>query len=583
MEQAIKKRIDFWLNGPFDEESKKQVLLLEKQDPLLLKDAFSKDLEFGTGGMRGIMAPGFNRINSFTIAKATVGVGSYFQKLNHKKHLKAVISYDNRHHSKAFALHAASILIRLGITAIVTKHLRPTPFLSFLVRYEGAHFGIMISASHNPKEYNGYKVYGKDGAQLVFPDDKNVEETIKNLTFDEIPEVDETDQEKIIFTQDDQDLSYIEALYNVAIHKKQSLDFGDSLKILYTNLHGTGLTLLPYALKQLGFKNIHFVKEQTPYDGNFPEAPSPNPEDKKALEKGLEMMEKEKYDLFLATDPDADRLACAILDKKMPTVLTGNQMAVLCLEHLLAIAMQKGQLKKHPVVISTIVSSRLLKRIADDFDAEYIDVLTGFKYIGEKIRILENLDEAERFLFGAEESYGFLYGTYARDKDGIAASCLIAEMALHYKLQGKTLIDKLDEIYKTYGLIQETTATIKLEIGPEGDQKKDRIMQSLRKESLTHLADILIVAKRDYFKKEKIELTTGKKTPIDLPQSDVMAFELEDGSEIIIRPSGTEPKIKIYANFCIESFLDIQDAKKTCKENLEKRVDYVKKELLSTL
>lgn len=581
MTKTSDQKIQEWLEGNFDQKTKKEIEVLQKENPILLEEAFSKDLEFGTGGMRGIMSCGPNRINQYTISKATIAVANYFQSLYKDQSLKAVISYDNRHHSKEYANLVAEILATKGIVSYLTPHLRPTPFVSFLVRYHQADFGIMITASHNPKEYNGYKVYGKDGGQIVSPHDHAIEKILRSIDFKELPKNLQPNSPLIHLTGEKEDTAYLLELSKITTHIKQSLDFGHFISILYTNLHGTGLTLVPYALKQIGFKNLHLVQEQSSFDGNFSNAPSPNPEDKKALELGIKILEEKKYDLFLATDPDADRLAATVYHEGKPYTFSGNEMAILCLEYLLQAKESKGELSKDLLVISTIVSSRLLKKICEGYFIGYLDVLTGFKYIGEQIQKLAHCNQEHHFLFGAEESYGFLYGTYTRDKDAIAASCLLAEMTLHYKLKEQTLVDALHEIYRSYGLIREKTATISLKEGLEGSMMKDKIMHQLKDPSLEQIDEIPIIAICDYEEGFRLDKITGKKESIRLPSSSVISLELEDESEIIIRPSGTEPKIKIYVNYQIKSFLSTKDAINECEKKLNERVHHVKNTLLS--
>jgi phosphomannomutase len=583
MDQETLERIQFWLNSSIDPELKEPVIRWQQEDTQALEDAFNRELEFGTGGMRGIMAPGTSHINSFTIAKATYGLAEYYKKKYPGRQLKAVISFDNRHHSQEFAQLAAAVLTQSNIHVTLTAQLRPTPFLSFLVLLEQAQFGIMISASHNPKEYNGYKVYFATGGQVVHPDDERIEATIRSLPHRSVPVNPSLDPRYLTLTTQDHDRAYLKALQQLALNLKQSLQSGSLLKILYTNLHGTGLTLLPQALSQLGFTNFHVVIEQAPYDGDFPYAPSPNPEDRQALERGLKRLEQEDFDLFIATDPDADRLAAAIRHQGKGVVLTGNEMAVLCLEYLFRQQRKRVQPVVKPVVISTIVSSRLIKKIAEEHGAEYRDVLTGFKYIGEIMSGLEHRQQLDRFLFGAEESYGFLYGTYAKDKDGIAASCLLAEMTLDFKLQQLTLVDALHQIYRQYGVVQEKTATISLASGALGQAQKTRLMSYLFDTRHETLLGQRVVRLRNYRDQQSLDLSTGSISSIDLPSSQVLAFDFEDGSELLIRPSGTEPKIKIYANDIIHSFLEVDAAIKQSQETLSQRISDVKQWLLSLI
>ncbi len=577
----IETRIEEWLNFSKDPKVKIEIETLRKENPKLLEDAFSKNLEFGTGGMRGIMAEGPNRMNLTTVTKATTGVAKYFQKLHPQKGLVAVISYDARHRSKNFANQTAEVLASLGVKSYMTPHIRPTPFVSFLVRYRQADFGIMITASHNPKEYNGYKVYGSDGAQLVAPHDHGVEKIIQNLLFQDLIKELDPKSPFMHLTGDEEDHAYLKELYSLSLHKKQSLDFGKSLSIRYTNLHGTGLTLLPYALKQIGFDNLHLVQKQASYDGDFPFAPSPNPEDKRALELGINEMIENQDDLLIATDPDADRLAAVVMHEKKPYILSGHEMATICLEHILSMRELKEQLSSELTAISTIVTTRLLEKICVEFGIHYVDVLTGFKYIGEKIHLLEKLHQEKNFIFGAEESYGFLYGTYARDKDGIAASCLIAEIALYFKMQGKTLVDFLFDIYRTYGMIRDGQALIALEAGKEGLKIKDKIMSEIQNEHFSSIDGVSILKIKNYELGICIDVTTGKKEKLSLPNSPVLTFELEDESIVTIRPSGTEPKIKIYANYPMKSFLDTKIALEECESKLKSRLENVKKMLLS--
>jgi phosphoglucomutase/phosphomannomutase len=581
MKKFLLEKIQEWSQKPFDDQTQEMVKDLLSKDPKSLEDAFAKDLEFGTGGMRGIMALGSNRMNLYTIAKATLGVARYFSKKQPNKPLSAVISYDARHNSLEFAKKAAAVLADNKITVYFTPQIRPTPFVSFLIRYFKADFGIMITASHNPKTYNGYKVYGHDGAQVVFPDDKGIEQLMKSLSYQELPQDASFSSPLIQFTGQKEDLAYLKAIQALALHPKIDLQYGSSLSILYTNLHGTGLTLLPAALKQIGFSNFHIVEKQSSFDGDFPFAPSPNPEDKRALDLGLEEMLNNQYDLFIATDPDADRLAAIVLHEKKPVILTGNEMAILCLYHLLQTYKQINKLSKDKTVIASFVTSRLLKRICEQFSVTYEDVLTGFKYIGEKIYHLEQKGKEENFLFGAEESYGFLYGTYARDKDGIAASCLIAEMTLHYKLQNKTLIDALNEIYQTYGLLKDGQITIELPIGKEGELKKEKIMHLFLNHQIQTIDNQKIVKITNYKEGFCLDLKTGNKSIIPLPKTDAVAIELEDHSQLIMRPSGTEPKIKIYGNYTLFSVENIHKAKQDCEKTLNIRLENVKNTLLS--
>ncbi len=586
MEKIVQETIQEWLNCPLDRETKIAIEeMVSKQNLETLNDAFSSNLSFGTGGMRGLMGIGSNRLNLYTIAKATLACGLYFQSQTQKKPaLSAVIGFDCRHGSKAFAKKAADILSSLQIHTLVTHDLRPTPFVSFLVHHEKADFGIMITASHNPKEYNGFKVYNRDGGQLVFPDDHEVEKLLNQLNLKALFELPPPRPELIRYTTKKEDEAYLQALSLNALQKDQDLKQGHTLKILYTNLHGTGRTLVPEALNQLGFSRVDFVDQQMPYDGDFPFAPSPNPEDKKALELGLnKMAQAQDYDLFIATDPDADRLAATLYHENTPYILSGNEMAVLALDYLIKQKKRKNQLTSKHVVISTIVSSRLIKKLCETENIRYMDVLTGFKYIGEKMSELEHQHHLDQFLFGAEESYGFLYGTQAKDKDGIAAACLMAEMSLEAKEKNQTLLDSLYEIYQKHGLYREGQITISLPFGELGQKQKHRLLEALFNYQLKTIDSQEIVQIDDYRKSLSLHLSTKKTTKIPLPQSDVLTFHLADQTLVVIRPSGTEPKIKIYANLILPSFLNDKEAFDEATSQLNERLNHIKKTLINLI
>ncbi|MCF7852115.1 MAG: phospho-sugar mutase [Simkaniaceae bacterium] len=559
MSRDIASMVDQWLKGDYDNETKQEILKLQTDAPQMLRDAFYKDLEFGTGGMRGQMGVGTNRLNIYTIGRATQSLANYINdNLRLNNHLSVVICYDSRHHSHEFALYAARVLAGNQIHVWMSPELRPTPFTSFMVRQKGAVAGIMITASHNPSEYNGYKVYGPDGAQVVPPHDCGIiQEYEKIKSLDEIRLAAENSPLIHTMTAQDDD-AFIEAITHLQIHQKESLDFGDALHILYSSLHGCGMTLMPKALKACGLTHISFVKSQVIPDGDFPTVKKPNPEELPALQMGIDQMQKEKCDLFIATDPDADRVGVVVMHQNKPVVLTGNEIASICLYHLANTLQQKGGLTKNHTVLTTIVTTRLLKKIAADFNLQYFDLLTGFKYIGEKIHQFEEESNPHQFLFGAEESYGYLMGTHSRDKDSFVTSCFIGQMALHLKLKGLTLIDQLYDIYQRYGIHREGQVTIALEDSEAGARKKDAIMNSFRDPNLTAFADMALVQIDDYKIGKGRHLMTGETYPLHLPKSDTIVFKCDDESEIIVRPSGTEPKIKIYGLMQLKSFLTIE-------------------------
>ena len=580
MARDTKKIVQSWLNGPYDDETKKEIKRLQKEDPTQLEDAFYKDLSFGTGGMRGIMGVGTNRLNIYNIGKATQGLANYINDvLKTSTKPCAVICYDSRHNSKTFAFHAARVLAGNNIHVYVSPELRPTPFTSFMVRRKEASAGIMITASHNPPEYNGYKVYGPDGAQVVPPHDTGIVDAYHAISsLDQIKLAPE-DSPLIHLTTEEDDDAFIMAIKQLQVHPKEASDFGNSIKIDYSSLHGAGITLIEKAFNAWGLTDIHMVKKQVIPDGDFPTIKKPNPEELPALKMGMEQMAHEHADLFIANDPDADRVGVVCMHKDKPVPLNGNEVATICLYHLANTMQQKGHLTRNHTAISTIVSTRLLKKIADDFKMQYYDVLTGFKYIGEKIHQFEQEENPHQFLFGAEESYGYLIGTHSRDKDAMVSSALIGQIALHLKLQGLTLIDLLHDIYQLYGVHREGQALIQFEDTEEGAGQRDAIMKTARDPKLTSFDDVAITSIEDYKSGTRHDLITNEKTPLDLPKSDVMLYSMEDDTRIVIRPSGTEPKVKIYGLMTYKSFNTVDEGIEACNELLEHRLKVIKKHL----
>ncbi|MDN3503998.1 MAG: phospho-sugar mutase [Rhabdochlamydiaceae bacterium] len=578
----INEIVKSWLDGPYDNETKNEILSLQKEDPSALEDAFYKDLSFGTGGMRGIMGVGTNRMNIYTIGKATQGLANYINEhLKTNDHPSCVICYDSRHHSHEFATWCARVLAGNGIEVWISKELRPTPFTSFMMRKKEAVAGIMLTASHNTKEYNGYKVYGPDGAQVVAPHDKGIVDAFYNIKSMDDVNVASADSQLIKeLTTEDDDL-FIKAIAKLQIHPQEANDFGDQIKIIYSSLHGCGITLIPQAFESWGLTNYEFVKKQVIADGDFPTVIKPNPEDLEALSMGTKQMIKNHGDIFIANDPDADRVGVVCMHEGKPYPLTGNEIAAICFYHIVNTMQQKETLTRNHACVSTIVTTRLLKKIANDFKVHYYDVLTGFKYIGEKIHQFEQEENPHQFLFGAEESYGYLIGTHSRDKDAIVASCMIAQIALHLKLKGLTLVDLLHDIYQLYFIHKEAQKVIALEDSPEGLKKKEHIMQALRDPNLTKLDDESIVRIEDYQSGKWHNLITNESGKLDLPKSDVLVFELEDESRFIIRPSGTEPKVKIYGMMIFRSFLTVPKGIKEVEKMLQERLDAIHKKLIS--
>lgn len=537
-----------WCNEEsFDEATKKELELIKGNDKEI-EDRFYKDLEFGTAGLRGIIGAGTNRMNRYTVTKATQGLANYIIKQGGQERGVA-IAFDSRNMSPEFSKWAALCLNANGIKTYRFNTLRPTPELSFAIRELGCIAGIVITASHNPPEYNGYKAYWEDGAQIVAPRDKEIIEEVQNVkSYSEIKTI--TLQEAVtkgLYNTIGKEIDerYIEELKKLVLNPEIVREQGKTLKIVYTPLHGTGNIPVQRILKELGFENVYVVKEQELPDGKFPTVEYPNPEDPKAFKLALELAKKEDADIVLATDPDADRLGIYVKDFATGEYInyTGNMSALLIAEYELSQKKEKGILPENGAFISTIVSSDLAKAIAKWYNVELIEVLTGFKYIGEQIKFFEQNKDKE-YVFGFEESYGCLIGTHARDKDAIVAVMALCEAAAYYKSKGLTLWDQMNEIYKKYGYYREAQVSITLK-GIEGSEKIKSILEEMRKNPPTNLADYKVLAVRDY-DTGIIKTVDGTESKIGLPKSNVLYYELEKGAWCCIRPSGTEPKIKFY-------------------------------------
>ena len=562
----------FWLqNDYFDEETKRELSLI-KDNKEEIEERFYRDLEFGTAGLRGIIGAGTNRMNKYVVRKVSQGIANYInEKGNNYSERGIVIAYDSRHKSPEFALEAALVFAANGIKAWLFDELRPVPVLSFAIRHLNAAAGIAITASHNPKDYNGYKVYGEDGAQLL-PDQSDILlSKIEKITdFSQVKIIDkdnalETGLLNIIGkTVDDK---YIEVLktycLNPGIIKEQNKNFN----IIYTPLNGAGNKPVRRILKEIGFENVFVVKEQEEPNPDFPNLKTPNPEDESVFKLALEMAKEKDADLIIGTDPDSDRVGIMIKDRDgIYKSFTGNQIGCLMLHYLLSQKKGKGTLPSNGFIVKTIVTTELTKMIGKRYGVDVIEVLTGFKFIAEKIRILDE-NGTMKYLLGFEESYGYLVGTYARDKDAVSASMVIAEMAAYYKSLGKTLNEILYEIYETYGYADVEVVSYTLE-GKEGLEQILAIMKRLRENKNIEINGYDIIAIKDYLSRERYVLKNGKKENLDLPESNVLYYELEDGSWFCIRPSGTEPKIKIY----IEVFGEDKDNTSKKLKDLKEKV-----------
>ncbi len=545
---SYKDNYNYWINSPiFDEATKSELLALN--DEKEIEDRFYKDLEFGTGGLRGIIGAGTNRMNIYTVGKATQGLANYIIKENHA-HMGVAIAYDSRRMSREFADLAAAVLNGNGIKAYVFESLRPTPELSFSVRYLKCTAGIVITASHNPAEYNGYKVYWQDGAQVTFPRDNEIITEVNNIKdFGEIKKMDNAEGRKqglynVIGKEIDE--KYMEELMKQSIHPEIIREMADDIRIVYTPLHGTGNIPVRRVLERLGFKQVYVVEEQAVPDGNFPTVSYPNPEDPKAFEMALELANKVKADIVLATDPDADRLGVYALDTKTGEYksFTGNMSGMLIGEYILSEKKKLGTLPENGALIKTIVTTNMADVIAKAFNVKLIEVLTGFKYIGEQIKLFEENNTYE-YIFGLEESYGCLAGTYARDKDACVAVMLLCEVAAWCKKNNMTLVDNMNRIYEEYGYFKEGLHSITLK-GIDGVEKIKAIMDKLKGNAPKTIGGFKVLAVRDYNNSVRKDLITGEESKLDLLKSNVVYFELDNDAWCCARPSGTEPKIKFY-------------------------------------
>ncbi|MDR1539872.1 MAG: phospho-sugar mutase [Clostridiales bacterium] len=543
-----KEEYERWLSDPAIDEKTKQELNALADDDNEIKERFFKNLEFGTGGLRGILGAGTNRMNIYTVRQATQGLANYILKQGPTAQaMGVVIAHDCRRMSREFCIEAALVLSGNGIKSYIFDSLRPTPVLSFAVRYLKCTAGAVVTASHNPPEYNGYKVYWSDGGQTPYPRDEDIITEVNKVTdFSQIRVANRAEAEAsglFLFAGPEVDDAFIEAVKSQSIHPEIIPD--STLKIVYTPLHGTGNIPVRRALKETGFKNVYVVPEQEFPDPDFSTVSYPNPEDPKAFTLAKKLAEKVGADIIVGTDPDADRVGVIVKDPNGEyVILTGNMTGVILTEYILSQKKALGTLPENAAIISTIVSTDLTENIAKAYGASYLNVLTGFKYIGEKIKEFEASGENE-FIFGFEESYGSLAGTHARDKDSVVSALLICEAAAFYKKQGLTLYNALQNIYKKYGYYKETIESITLK-GIQGLEDMSRIMAGLRSAPLEEIDGVKVVEARDYKNKTISNLRDKSVYPTTLPESDVLYYVLEDGAWFCVRPSGTEPKIKIY-------------------------------------
>jgi phosphoglucomutase len=569
----VRKKAEVWLNSPIDKASKTAIREMLDHNETELIESFYRDLEFGTGGLRGIMGVGTNRMNIYTVGMATQGLCNYLLKqFSDRKEISLAVAHDCRNNSPLFAEITAQICVANGIKAYLFEGLRPTPELSFAIRQLGCQSGVVITASHNPKEYNGYKAYWEDGAQIINPHDVNIIKEVQNIK--SIGDVKfDGDKEKIITLGEEMDALYINEVVKQSINPELITAHPD-IKIVYTPIHGTGVELVPRALKEMGFTNIYNVPEQDVVDGNFPTVVSPNPEESAALDMALKKADEVGADLVMASDPDADRVGIAIRDDKGKLILVnGHQTAALLSYYLLSQWSERGKLSGKEYIVKTVVTTELIADMARHYKVPYWDVLTGFKFIADIIRKNE---DTMTFIGGGEESYGFMIGDFVRDKDAVASCSILAEMAAWARSRGKSMYDVLMEIYLDFSCYQESLINV-VRKGKSGAEEIQQMMSEFRKNPPSELNGSPVVTIHDYLEQASTDCLTGAKTILDLPQSNVLQFLLEDGSKISVRPSGTEPKIKFY--FSVSDKLEKREDYKVVKEGLEKKILEIQQEL----
>ena len=566
MDAAIQQKVSAWLNGNYDEATKNSIILMQKENPNELAESFYSNLEFGTGGLRGIMGVGTNRINKYTIGMATQGYANYLRQSFPGQQVKVAIAHDSRNNSRFFAETAAKVFAANALKVFLFQSLRPTPELSFAIRHLGCQGGVVCTASHNPKEYNGYKAYWNDGGQLVPPHDKNVIREVEK-----IGSVDEVKwsggESNITIIGKEVDDAYISMVRDLSVYP-EIIERQHNLCIVYTPIHGTGIKLVPEVLQRFGFSNVHVVDQQATPDGNFPTVVYPNPEEKETMSLGLKKAKEIDADILLGTDPDADRVGIGIKDKGNNWVLmNGNQTAVLAFNYMIEARKAKQIAQTNDMVIKTIVTTDMIDEIARQSGINCYNVLTGFKWIAELIKEKES---SENYVIGGEESYGLMIGSKLRDKDAVSAVAILCEMAAYEKDKGRTLFEKLLDLYVQYGFFKEHLISLTKK-GMNGQKEIADMMEGFRKKPPKSINGSPVAQLLDYETQKSKNLQTGETKDITLPKSNVLQFILSDGSKISARPSGTEPKIKFY--FSVNTQLpDADDFDKVSKE-LDARIE----------
>lgn len=568
MDSVINANVTTWLEGPYDESTKQTIRQLQIENPDELADAFYRNLEFGTGGLRGIMGVGTNRINQYTVGMATQGFSNYLNKTYPDQSVSVAIAHDSRNNSRFFAETTAAVFAANGIKVYLFESLRPTPELSFAIRRLQCQAGVVCTASHNPKEYNGYKAYWSDGGQLVPPHDVNVIREVEAIH--SIADVKFTGGEKNIqLIGKEMDHAYVAMVKSLSVYP-EIISSQHDLKIVYTPIHGTGIMLVPEVLKQYGFTQVQVVEEQATPDGNFPTVHYPNPEESETMQIGLQKAKKLNADILLGTDPDADRVGIGVKDNRGNWILmNGNQTAVLAFSYMMEARKAKGISTPDDMVITTIVTTEMINRVAERNGVDCYNVLTGFKWIAEKIKELEG---KKNYVIGGEESFGLMIGSLIRDKDAVSAVALLCEMAAYEKSKGRSLFDKLIELYIDYGFYYESLISITKK-GMNGQKEIADMMENYRNQPPTELAGSRVIQLLDYQLQQSTNLTTGERQPIALPKSNVLQFITADGSKISARPSGTEPKIKFY--FSVNLPLTSKEEYEFVLGQLKNRIDHI--------
>ena len=573
LDHNIQEKVNAWLQGSYDAEVKQQIQkLIDDGATTELTDSFYRDLEFGTGGLRGTMGPGSNRVNKYTIGTATQGLANFLKKTYPAEQIKVAIAHDSRNNSDLLAGITADVFSANGIHVYFFKELRPTPELSFAVRHLGCRSGVMLTASHNPKEYNGYKAYGADGGQFVAPHDKAVMDEVAAIkSIDEV-NFNRIDANVELIGEEIDEL-YLSKITELSV-SPEAIQHQKDLKIVYSPIHGTGITLVPAALKRFGFENVIIVEEQAMPDGNFPTVVYPNPEEKEALTLALKKAEEVDADLVIATDPDADRVGIAVKNTEGKFVLlNGNQTGSLLISYLLTAWQAKNKLDGNQYIVKTIVTTNLIADIANDKSVTYYDTLTGFKYIGE---LMTKFEGKKTFIGGGEESYGYLIGELVRDKDAVVSAAFIAEMTAYYKDQGSSLFEALLELYVKYGFYKEKLISITKK-GKTGAEEIKAMMEQYRTNPPVTLGGSKVTTLKDYELQVETDLATNTTKPIELPKSDVLQFVTEDGTIISARPSGTEPKIKFYCS--AKGVLPSKAAYAETDQQMEAKIEAIMKDL----